>query len=243
MNLVVDIGNTSVKLALFNNDSLVQQSRVKPNELSLIDQFIDKQKVDKAIVASVADESKEILADLTAKIPLVVKFDSKTPIPIQNLYKTADTLGNDRIPTVVAANQLYPACDILVIDAGTCIKYNFLNQNSEFIGGGISPGINMRFKALNTFTAHLPLVEADFSFNKLVGSNTLESILMGVQTAVINEVEGILNQYKHCYPGIKVLVTGGDFSFFEKRLKNTIFVRPNLLLEGLNLILNYLNYF
>lgn len=239
MNLVVDIGNTLVKLALFNNDTLVQQSRVKPNELNLINQFIAKQKVDKAIVATVTNGSKEVIASLTTKVPLVIVFDSKTPIPIKNLYKTADTLGNDRIPTVVAANQLHPACDILVIDAGTCIKYNFLNKNSEFAGGGISPGINMRFKALNTFTARLPLVEVDLSFNKLVGTNTQESILMGVQMAVLAEVEGIVKQYEASYPGLKVLLTGGDWAFFEKRLKNTIFVRPNLLLEGLNLILNY----
>lgn len=239
MNLVVDIGNTSVKLALFNNDVLVQQSRVKLNELSLINQFINKQKVDKAIVATVINESKEVIAGLTAKIPLVIVFDAKTPIPVKNLYKTTDTLGNDRIPTVVAANRLYPSCDILVIDAGTCIKYNFLNQNSEFIGGGISLGITMRFKALNTFTARLPLVEANMSFNKLIGTNTNESILMGVQTAALAEVEGILKQYEENYPGLKMLLTGGDLSFFEKRLKNTIFVRPNLLLEGLNLILNY----
>ncbi|MBL0328277.1 MAG: type III pantothenate kinase [Bacteroidetes bacterium] len=126
-----------------------------------------------------------------------------------------------------------------MVDCGTCIKYNFVTQKNEYIGGGIAPGLQMRFKAVHTFTSRLPLLDVDDTFNTLIGTNSNDSIISGVQMGVIAEVDGIITQYKQQYPDIKVLLTGGDVNFFAKRLKNSIFADQNLILKGLNEILDY----
>jgi type III pantothenate kinase len=126
-----------------------------------------------------------------------------------------------------------------VIDAGTCIKYNFVNSNNEYIGGAIATGLEMRLKALHTFTSRLPLLKVDEDYNTLVGTNSIESILSGAQGGAVAEMEGCIALYRQQYPDIKVVITGGDVNFFEKRLKNSIFADEYLILKGLNIILEY----
>ena len=169
----------------------------------------------------------------------VILFTHDTPTPLTNLYQSAETLGSDRLAAAVAANYFYPVKNVLCIDAGTCIKYNFVNFKNEYIGGAISPGIKMRFKALNNFTARLPLIEMDETFSELVGTNTRESILSGVETASVAEVEGMISNYLQLYPDLIVMLTGGDTNFFVKRLKKPIFADQNLILKGLNIILDH----
>jgi type III pantothenate kinase len=169
----------------------------------------------------------------------VLLFNSETPIPIKNRYRSAHTLGSDRLASAIGGNSLAPGQDILVIDAGTCVKYNYVNANNEYIGGGISPGLQMRFKAMNTFTSRLPLLEPVESYTELIGTNSNESILSGVQLGVINEVDAFIDQYRQQFNNIKVFLTGGDTDFFAKRLKNRIFADQNLILKGLNEILEY----
>lgn len=239
MNIVVDIGNTRVKIALFEGDELITLNYFSLTDIQLINEFLNKQHAKRGIVSSVVSDSQAISNSLISKVPFVLEYSSQTKVPVKNLYKTQNTLGNDRIPPIVAAHHLSPGVDILVIDAGTCIKYNFLNKQSEYLGGAISPGLNMRFKALHTFTSRLPLIEPDAEFNKLIGTDSRGSILAGVQIAAAAEVNGIIDQYVQQFPGVKVFLTGGDMAFFEKRIKNPIFADLNLVLKGLNIILNY----
>ncbi|MGZ4038048.1 MAG: type III pantothenate kinase, partial [Bacteroidia bacterium] len=147
--------------------------------------------------------------------------------------------GSDRLAASVGAFGLYPGQDTLVVDAGTCVKYNFTNRNNEYLGGAISPGLQMRFKAMHQLTGRLPLVIPDDQFNKLVGTTTEESLLSGVINGLIHETDGFINDYKKQYPQLKVVFTGGDTSFFVKRLKNSIFADHDLVLKGLNDILIY----
>ena len=164
-------------------------------------------------------------------------FTGKTPTPVKNLYKSANTLGSDRLASAVGGNFLFPNKNVLVIDAGTCIKYNFINNKNEYIGGAISPGLQMRFKALHTFTARLPLLDIDENYDAIIGTTTNESILSGVEMGAVAEMQSFVDQYKQQYSDVVCLLTGGDANFFEKRLKKPIFADQFLILKGLNIIL------
>ena len=237
MNLIIDIGNTRVKAALFEGATLLE-SKVYDgaNAILLDNSFISQAK--NAIIGSVVKEQEGFYEALNAVIPTMI-FSSETKIPLTNLYQSASTLGSDRLAASIGAFYLYQNANVLVIDAGTCIKYNFTNSKNEYLGGGISPGIQMKFKALNTFTSKLPLVEADFSFNELVGNNTQNSILSGVLNGSATEIDGIIDNYKTQFTDIICILTGGDSEYLAKRLKNAIFAHQNLVLKGLNDILNY----
>jgi type III pantothenate kinase len=237
LNLIIDIGNTRVKAALFNGETLFE-SKVYDNVNAILSDkaFISKAK--RAIIGTVVKEQEDFYSALNAIIPTII-FNSETKIPLTNLYQSASTLGSDRLAASVGAYFLYPNANVLVIDAGTCIKYNFTNSKNEYLGGGISPGIRMKFKALQTFTSKLPLVEANFSYNELVGNNTQNSILSGVLNGSVAEIDGIISQYKLQFTDIICVLTGGDSEYLAKRLKNSIFDHQNLVIKGLNDILNY----
>ena len=167
-----------------------------------------------------------------------VLLNNSTPLPIKILYKSPTSLGNDRIASAVGAITNFPNKNVLVIDAGTCITYDLINSKKEYLGGSISPGIQMRYNALHQFTSQLPLLES-VDTAMLTGVNTEESIHSGIINGVFVEIDGIIQRYTNQYPDIKVIVTGGNAKFFDKGLKNTIFAKPNLLMEGLNKILDY----
>ena len=238
MNLTIDIGNNRVKCGIFNKaellDILIFDELLLPQLKSVSDRF---PLISSVIVSSVTDFSVELREYLSTRYKLI-ELNEKTPVPVKNLYITPETLGNDRLSAAVGANALYPRQNVLTIDAGTCIKYDFVNERNEYEGGSISPGIAMRFKALNTFTAKLPLLTPTDEM-KLIGKTTTESIWSGVQNGVIAEVDGIIDEYKKSIAQLRVVVTGGDLNFLDKRLKNSIFADPFLVLKGLNIILNY----
>jgi type III pantothenate kinase len=165
-------------------------------------------------------------------------LSEKTNVPIINKYKTPNTLGKDRLAAVVGASFLFPKKDILIFDAGTCLTIDFVNARKEYLGGRISPGIEMRYKALNTFTDKLPLVQ-QAKISTIIGDDTNSSIVSGVQQGVLAEVKSIISDYKSQNFDIITVVTGGDCFFFEKELKNSIFANPHLVLVGLNEILDY----
>jgi len=237
LNLVIDIGNTRVKAALFKEDLLFDfKIYNSTNEVLEDTQFI--RQASNAIVGSVVDGLEDFYRSLNNLVPLLI-YTSSVKLPIINLYQSAGTLGSDRIAASVGAFYLQPDKDVLVIDAGTCIKYNFTNAKNEYMGGGISPGIRMKFKALQHFTSKLPLVEPIDDFTDLIGTNTQNSILSGVLNGSLAEIDGTIDLYKLQYPGILVLLTGGDSEYLAKRLKNSIFAHQNLVLKGLNDILNY----
>lgn len=239
MKLIIDIGNTRVKIAIFDGNELKDYNAISVAMLrDELNKIITKESVKNIVVSSVIKELPECIKRLQAQFNLLV-FDANTPVPLKNLYKTTHTLGSDRLAAAVGANHLYPKNDILVIDVGTCIKYNFTNLKGEYLGGAISPGIQMRFKAMHTFTGRLPLVEKDDDYMQLIGATTEDSLLSGVMIGVLAEVNGIMDVYQKQYPQVKFVFTGGDVPFFEKRLKNSIFVEPFLVLKGLNVILDY----
>ena len=238
MQLAIDIGNTRIKTGVFNGSELIEF-----NHFNTLDELIEyslftKHSIESAIIASVVDDFKAITEYITSQCPLII-FSSTTPIPIKNAYKSASTLGSDRLAAAIGAYSISPNTNSLVIDAGTCIKYNFINSNNKYIGGSISPGISMRFKGLNNFTAKLPLVNFKETFTKLVGENTEESLLSGVQLGSVMEIKGFVLEYEKKYSGINIFLTGGDSPFLEKALKMSIFAEPYLVLKGLNEILLY----
>ena len=245
MKLTIDYGNTLVKVALFQKDSLLTLKSFQSLSVDQLKEFLEDFEnnsgnatiINSAIVSSVIDYPRDIKSWLTKKYNLI-ELNSLTPIPINIRYKTPQTLGNDRIALAVAGAQFYPENDVLVIDAGTCITFDFVGKNSEYFGGSISPGIQMRFKALNTFTDKLPLVNP-VDNPELVGDSTSNSIISGVMCGIYSEVDGIIDRYKMKFPNVKTILTGGDIIYFDKMLKNNIFANSNFVLKGLNMILDY----
>jgi type III pantothenate kinase len=238
VQLVIDIGNTRVKAALFEQNELKHFFVYASTQELLTTNIIEKYAVKNAIVGSVVNGIEAFITALQQKITVLL-FTDQTPTPIKNCYQSAHTLGSDRLAGAVGGNALFPNENVLVIDAGTCIKYNFINTQNEYIGGAISPGLQMRLKAMHTFTSRLPLLEVDQNFEMLIGTNSNQSILSGAQNGAVAEIDGCIADYKAQYPAIKIVLTGGDVNFFEKRLKNSIFADPFLILKGLNAILEH----
>lgn len=236
-HLALDFGNTSIKVGSFSGTQL-QDVRTFSHLSELLEQDAYIVKHSHVIIGSVTGEHRQFMERYEKLLPITL-FTSNTPIPLKNLYQTNATLGSDRLAASIGAHSLYPNADVLCIDFGTCIKYNFVNASNEYVGGAISPGLQMRFKALNQFTSKLPLIEKEESIVKLIGQDTKGSILSGVINGAIKEVEGIIEEYKQNYPNIKIVITGGDGNFFAQNFKkNGIFTHPNLVLIGLNQILN-----
>ena len=208
--------------------------------LDSLEAVCNKYDVRKAIVATVIDLNECVLAQLN-KLPVpVLWLDSHTPLPVINLYETPETLGYDRMAAVVGANEQFPHRDILVIDAGTCITYEFIDSKGQYHGGNISPGMQMRFKALHQFTGRLPLV--DTNGRKLpMGRDTETAIRAGVMKGMEYEISGYIESMKHKYPELLVFLTGGDDFSFDSSVKSIIFADRFLVLKGLNRILNYNN--
>jgi len=238
MNLILDLGNTNKKIALFKNGELVDLQQFPLLKLKIIRDFIKLYPgIENCILSSVIPHRSAIDRFLSSNFNFF-ELDEKTPVPLNNRYRTPKTLGKDRLAAAVAGNNLFPGKHVLVINTGTCITYDFVNENNEYLGGSISPGILMRFHALHTFTGKLPLV----SFHDqeiFTGTDTRESILSGVLTGAVAEIEGITARYQQKYPDLKVLLSGGDQKYFDKRLKISIFALPNIVIHGLQQILAF----
>jgi len=238
MNLVIDMGNTSVKLGLFSAGELIAHKFLPVMKLPNLENFIKENATPQyVILSSVIRKNDELESFLNSNFQ-VLKLNHQTPLPVEKYYKTPETLGNDRIAAAVGANNLFPSQNVLAIDAGTCIKYDFVNAKNQYLGGNISPGIGMRFKALNIFTEQLPLV-SKAEDKELCGGSTEQAIRLGVQLGALEEMKGIISRFHSLYANMKVVLTGGDMAFFESELKNHIFADPFLTLRGLNVILNY----
>jgi len=239
MNLVIDIGNTRTKFAVFNRGEIlisVPVDEFLPSHIDILqNEYPELQQV---IVSSVKDYSSQLKIALLKKFNHFIELGSQARLPIENCYKTPNTLGNDRIAAAVGAFDLYPGDNILVIDAGTAITFDLVSEKGRFLGGNISPGIDMRLKALHHFTDKLPLVSQQ-KFDKLFGTTTEEAICAGVQNGVVFEVDKAIETFKDFYQNLMVIITGGDAEFFDKKLKNSFFVHFNLTAIGLNRILEY----
>ena len=236
MKLIIDIGNSAVKIALFKVKQLTTSAILKDCTLQNILVFVGKQTISYTIISSVRPVDTDL--EKIIKYFDACVLNENTPLPIIIDYKTPNTLGKDRIAAVVGASFLFPKQDILVLDAGTCLTIDFINKEKVYKGGRISPGIRMRYKALNQFTSNLPLCELSESSMKM-GDDTNSSIISGVQKGILAEVQEIINVYKIENKDTIIAVTGGDCFFFEKELKSSIFANPFLVMEGLNEILDY----
>ncbi len=238
MNLIIDIGNTKVKSAVFEENSLLAKQIFELHVFSnSIQKTFEKYPIQRAILSSVNHLNKKELGFLTKLVPVTV-LNNQTPLPFYNKYKTPETLGVDRIALMAAAVTQFPNKNVLVFDAGSCITYDFINQQKEYFGGAISPGIQMRYNALHHFTAKLPKLQAVRTIPK-TGNSTENAIHLGVLNSVILEIEGVISQYKAKNGKLTVVLTGGDTIFLAKNIKSSIFANPNFLLEGLNSILTY----
>lgn len=238
-NLVIDIGNTYSKLAIFKKKELIYFQQYKQIEESILEQLIAQYAVTTSTVSSVGDDIANIELWLNKRTKYL-RFSTALQAGIKNHYQSPLTLGLDRWAKVIAAHRLYNGQNSLLIDGGTCITYDVLNSNDEYFGGSISLGINMRFKALNHYTERLPLVTWDKEQNAVEeGTNTENAIKRGVLQGAINEIEGFIAIENKRNKDLKVILTGGDAVFLNNQLKNSIFAaqithEPYLVLKGLN---------
>lgn len=232
MNLAVDYGNSSAKVAIFDQQRLVERlTFARADELK---DFLHRSTAENFIISSVTTEAETVASWSNAKNKFILSHT--LPLPVKILYATPQTLGVDRIAGSCGAIQLFPGRDTLVIDAGTCITYDFTDSSGQYYGGSISPGLKMRFQAVHTFTARLPLVNPAGNPD-LVGNSTETSIQSGVVNGMVAELDGIIDRYTSKYPDLQVILCGGDGPFFENMLKASIFASPDLVLIGLNRVL------
>ncbi|GAA4282461.1 type III pantothenate kinase [Gaetbulibacter aestuarii] len=239
MNLIIDVGNSFVKLAVFQADKFIHKEQV---ELSNLLVTVEKLKssfplIKDVIIASVntlPDQDREKLASRFN----LLELSWKTKLPFKNHYKTPETLGVDRLALISAAVHQYPDRNVLIIDAGTCVTFDFKDSENNYLGGAISPGLRMRYKAMHNFTAKLPVLDPTFP-RHFVGNTTAEAMHSGVVNGLVNEIDGVIRQYEQDYSDLTVILTGGDAKFLSKQLKSSIFANSNFLLEGLNHILNF----
>ncbi|ELR72168.1 Pantothenate kinase type III [Fulvivirga imtechensis AK7] len=234
MNLALDFGNTFAKAGLFEGSML--QKVITDVKLDHLPDIVGTYAPDNIIISSVSVKPSDIVSRLGGEGALILRHD--IPLPFKIAYKTPDTLGLDRIAAVAGAQEMLPGANCLVIDTGTCFTYDLLDSQGIYHGGGISPGIKMRFQALHTFTANLPLINFEEE-TPLIGQSTKGSILSGVVNGTIAEITEIIRQYCDKFADLQIIMCGGDAKFFENRLKASIFAAPELVLRGLNRILLY----
>lgn len=235
MNLAIDLGNSFIKAGCFEGDYLKENlGNISSDTLIDIFKAYDFEYV---IIGAVAKDAMTIIKDIPVTSQVIIA-DHTLKYPIHNLYKTPSTLGVDRLAGVVGANFLFPEENCLVIDMGTCITYDVIDSLGNYYGGNISPGLHMKFKALHTFTAQLPLVQAG-EYDSLIGKDTVQSIKSGVLLGTLHEIEGMIEAYSKAFANLKTIICGGDIKFFESKIKAPIFVTPELVLLGLNRILQH----
>jgi type III pantothenate kinase len=230
--IAVDVGNSRIKVGFFEPEGLAK--KIQMSEISEL-QNVLHQPHDHIIVSSVTEDPEHIL-DFSKAEGKKIKLTPQTVLPIQLKYATPESLGVDRVAAACGALQLFPAQDCLVIDMGTCINYELLDREGNYWGGIISPGVNMRFEAMHTFTARLPLLKATAAPD-LIGNSTAGCMQSGVMNGILEEINGVIARVKINYPNLRIILCGGDAGLFENQLKPSIFAAPELVLLGLNRIL------
>ena len=229
--LCFDFGNTRLKAALFQNSKLIEIFIFENDGAEIIGSVLKNFDIQKTILSSVIDHDPEIENLLSSKTKFH-KLNHLSRLPFTTPVGKPETIGADRLALSAAAVYFFPKQHNLVIGMGSCITYNFINADHEFLGGGISPGMEMRMKSLNQFTAKLPIVKPDGNV-PLVGYDTVTNILSGVVMGMANEIDGFINAYKERYGNFNVHLTGGDLVYLAPHLKNQIFADPELIFKGL----------
>lgn len=232
MNIVIDYGNTSAKVGIFDHYTLKEKLVFQSAEE--LKNFLQNFSADYGIISSVSIPSEQIATWINASKVFILSL--ALPLPVQNLYATPQTLGMDRLAAVCGARQMFPYKDVLVMDAGTCITYEFLDAAGNYHGGGIAPGLSMRLQAMHQLTARLPLVSV-VENPPLIGNSTETCLQSGTIWGMCCEMEGMIQAFLVKFKGLQVILCGGDARFFENKLKAPIFAVPELVLSGLNSIL------
>jgi type III pantothenate kinase len=239
MILTIDVGNTRIKGAVFERDKALEYCVFLKDDIQKnIENILKKhQKITHLIVASVGNVEKQLFLDFE-KVLQVWFVSHEDSFPFINGYATPKTLGIDRMVLAAGATLQFQGQNRLIIDAGTCVTYDFVDQNDVYLGGAISPGLRLRYDALHHYTEKLPLLNVT-NPNHFIGKSTAESIHSGIVNGLVHEINGFVDEYSAQYPNFIIILTGGDTEFLAKRLKNTIFANSNFLLESLNQIFQY----
>ncbi|MAZ28153.1 MAG: pantothenate kinase [Cytophagaceae bacterium] len=236
MNLAVDIGNTKVKVGVFSGKKMIYQETVVVDGFAaLLTGVMDSYTIKEVIMCATGDSKKVVTSIEKVGLSYTV-LSQGTPVPFKNLYDTPQSLGVDRIALMAGAVLNFPENNVLVIDAGTCITYDFKNAQEEYLGGAISPGVKMRYRAMHEYTHALPMLDIARS-ESMLATNTATAMHAGVFTGVVAEIDRQVNWYRTNYGNVKIVLTGGDAQFLSSSLKNDIFADSNFLLQGLNYIL------
>lgn len=230
MNLAIDIGNSRIKWARFKNHDVIESGVIPEKDFTSVRALLSLHRNDSISVSSVVHNEK-LAADLKSCKALLI--DSSTSIPVINQYETPKTLGIDRLCAAIGAKSLFPKNPVLVIDIGTCIKYEFINNDNEYLGGNISPGLKMRFASLNAYTSKLPNLNPG-AVKGPIGNSTEGAIRLGVQQGMLFEIQAMIDTMRTLHPDLKTVATGGDLPFFVNDLKTHIFADLLLVLRGIN---------
>lgn len=238
-DMIIDIGNTRMKVALFVHNELDGVLTFSNRAHRQVADLIENASAHRGIISNVSNLAQPV-SEVFQENLKILEFDQNTSVPIKIDYETRDTLGTDRIANAVGARKAYPGKNVLIIDFGTCIKYDVLTEDGVFRGGAIAPGVQMRFKAMYQMTGRLPLIkEWDESEELWPGKNTRSSMVSGVVQGIHSEILRYIDLVNEHYNNLTVIATGGDFTFFDKAFKNIIFANPYLTLHGLHEILRY----
>ncbi len=228
-NLLVDIGNTRVKWAIYSVNRLVEQGiDTSPS--------IPWQSIHSAILCRTGSLKHPLVEKIISHVPSTLILDHNTNLPFNNLYNSPKTLGPDRMALIAGAQTSYPDTACLVIDAGTCVTYDFITEKGDYLGGNITPGLQMRLNAMHEMTTSLPLVKPAYHPNPL-GQNTTQALQNGTTLGLVDEIDGMILRLKQPYNNFKTILTGGSAYYLSKYIKNDIFVHPDLLMKGLLKIL------
>jgi len=240
MNLVLDIGNTHTKAGWFELGHLTEIQRFEAFTKELWVCLLEKNPVEMVLVSTVRKTDRDVFKSSKFAVKKLLFLDHNIPLPLKIVYSTPETLGHDRIAAAVGAKCIYPGYPLLIMDMGTAITIDFVSFEGEYKGGNISPGLEARFRALHDYTERLPLVKRDSSYPEF-GNNTRTAMVAGVQQGIIQELNGYIARFEDSYPDCRIVVTGGDSAFFVPKLKKPIFAHPDLVLTGLNHILEHNN--
>ena len=239
MNLIIDIGNTLIKMAVFDGQRLVCEKSTERLLGAMLDELSTTYgQIDSAIVCSTRGDVPEVVELVRPRVKRLVEFSPGVRVPIANAYLSPQTLGCDRLAAAVGAVALYPGRNVLIVDFGTAVTIDLVTADATYRGGCISPGVQTRFRALHDYTATLPLCRATDE-EGLQGLTTRQAIELGVMNSVSFEIEGYISRMQEQIGDLCVIFTGGDANLFVKRIKNTIFANCNLVFCGLNRILEY----
>lgn len=239
--LCIDFGNSRCKAALFMNNEIVSEYHLTENIHGELSEIIGKENPGAVILSSVIEHDPK-LEDIIKKVPRFHKLNYQSKLPFTTPVGKPSTIGADRLALAAAAVHFFPGKNNLIIGLGSCITYNFINQRNEFLGGSISPGMTMRFRAMHDYTAKLPLVQEDFNF-PFLGYDTVTNLQSGVLYGIICELDGMISKYAERYGNFNVVLTGGNSAYFAGELKNRIFADHNFLFKGLYAISEHNNCF